>query len=71
MFGGGDPTTAMSDPSCAVPEPLPDRYALGVVDPERVDLGADSLADFLEANARPLPLLKTEIQTNLETGRAR
>ena len=49
-----------------VPEPLPDRYALGIVDPEKVDLGADSLADFLEANARPLPLLKTEIQSNRE-----
>lgn len=37
-----------------------ERWTLGDVDPETVDLEADSLADYRFAIAKPLPPLKTE-----------
>lgn len=47
-----------------VPEKLSDRLALGSIDPETMDLGADSLAALQEATYQRIAFkLKTEIQT--------
>ena len=44
-----------------VPKRLSDRYRLGDVAPETMDLGADALADHQEATYRPIAFqLKTE-----------
>ena len=39
-----------------------ERWTLGDVDPESVDLSAESLADYRFAIAKPLPPLKTEVK---------
>lgn len=55
-----------------VPKRLSDRYALGDVDPETMDIGADSLADFQAAAHRPIPLaLKTETHRDVVAFRSK
>jgi hypothetical protein len=44
-----------------VPKRLSGRYSLGDVDPETMDVSADSLGEHQEATHRPIPMtLKTE-----------
>lgn len=55
-----------------VPKRLSDRYTLGDVDPETMDLGADSLAEIHEATHRPIPMaLKTETQRDVVAFRSK
>jgi hypothetical protein len=55
-----------------VPKRLSDRYTLGDVDPEAMDIGADSLADFQAATHRPIPMaLKTETSRDVVAFRSK
>lgn len=55
-----------------VPKRLSDRYTLGDVDPEAMDIGADSLADFQAATHRPIPMaLKTETHRDVVAFRSK
>lgn len=55
-----------------VPKRLADRYSLGDVDPETMDVSADSLAEHQEATHRPIPMaLKTETHRDVRSFRSK